>query len=153
MPHTTKEERDSARGALGACDCFQCRLMMDFDELSRASSGSTGAPPLMPSGAMAFWEKYDECAKAGELPRICALNAAEALVAQYALEGRAPLDQQEAGSTGGAPSWEVAGAAPATEEPTTSHEHCWVAGPAPTTVRQRQASACSICGLTRSEEV
>ena len=46
MPHTTKEERDSARGALGACDCFQCRLMMDFDELARASSGSTGAPPL-----------------------------------------------------------------------------------------------------------
>ena len=49
MPHTTKEERDSARGALGACDCFQCRLLMDFDELARASAGSTGAPLDQPT--------------------------------------------------------------------------------------------------------
>jgi hypothetical protein len=44
MPHTTKEERDSARGALGACDCFQCRLMMDFDELAGGASGSPPSP-------------------------------------------------------------------------------------------------------------
>lgn len=38
MPHTTKEERDSARGTLGACDCFPCRLMMDFDAVIAARS-------------------------------------------------------------------------------------------------------------------